>query len=259
MKHLRLISFVIATLLCLPVPAFAQLSSAVYVSPTGTDTGTCPSSAPCATMQYAATQAAWSAVLYLADGTYNQTLVLVGQRINVMGNSANPGNVIVNGATGQTVFDAEDLSVLTLNGMLINAPGGIGVHTRQFSVIDYQDIYWGPAIIHVSAQEHSKINGNGGELIIASAGTYGYHAAAGDHSTVELNGTITLQSGTIDSFFLLATDQSTIDCSSANFSGEVSGGYQWNLDQSRVKLPTSGGPIPGFTAGNNALNYSVEN
>jgi hypothetical protein len=53
--------------------ATAGTQSNTYVSTSGTDSGTCASTAPCATISYAEGQTAIAGVIHIAAGTYNQS------------------------------------------------------------------------------------------------------------------------------------------------------------------------------------------
>jgi hypothetical protein len=66
-----------------------------YVSTHGTDTGTCPKSAPCATINYAISVAPAGGTVLVEPGTYDQTVTIL-QSVNVIGSG--PGNTTINGA-----------------------------------------------------------------------------------------------------------------------------------------------------------------
>jgi parallel beta-helix repeat protein len=106
-----------------------------YVSPTGTDTGTCTAS-PCQTITYAVGQASSGDTISVAPGTYaesvvvTKTLALVGHNatIDAAGQTAPPNGVVISGAgaagtslTGFTVMNAglEGVFVLETSGVTI--------------------------------------------------------------------------------------------------------------------------------------------
>jgi parallel beta-helix repeat protein len=108
-----------------------------YVSPTGTDTGTCTAS-PCQTITYAVGQASSGDTISVAPGTYaesvvvTKTLALVGQNatIDAAGQTAPPNGVVISGAgaagtslTGFTVMNAglEGVFVLETSGVTISS------------------------------------------------------------------------------------------------------------------------------------------
>lgn len=69
--------------------------SNTYVSTSGTDTGTCAQSAPCATIGYAESQTAIAGVIHVAGGTYHQSADLT-QPIHLAGATTAP--VIIDGS-----------------------------------------------------------------------------------------------------------------------------------------------------------------
>ncbi len=68
--------------------------SDTYVTTRGSDTGTCPRTAPCATITYAQTQTAIGGTIHLADGTYHQSANLT-QPVHLAG--ADESRVIIDG------------------------------------------------------------------------------------------------------------------------------------------------------------------
>jgi parallel beta-helix repeat protein len=93
-------------------------SGTLYVSTTGTDTGTCTTaSAPCATIDYALTQAPVNATIDVAAGTYTQQVVIT------------QNTTIVGAAGGATVIDPT-----TVPASDTNADGGQPV----YAIVDVQ-------------------------------------------------------------------------------------------------------------------------
>jgi hypothetical protein len=74
--------------------AVTGTESNTYVGTKGTDTGTCPKTAPCATITYAESQTASSGTIHIADGTYNQSADLT-QPVHLLG--ASESKVIIDG------------------------------------------------------------------------------------------------------------------------------------------------------------------
>jgi hypothetical protein len=68
--------------------------SNTYVTKTGTDAGSCPHAAPCATITYAESQTASGGTIHIADGTYNQSADLT-QPVHLAG--ASQSGVIIDG------------------------------------------------------------------------------------------------------------------------------------------------------------------
>jgi parallel beta-helix repeat protein len=93
-------------------------SGTLYVSTTGTDTGTCTTaSAPCATIDYALTQAPVNATIDVAAGTYTQQVVIT------------QNTTIVGAAGGATVIDP-----ISVPASDTNADGGQPV----YAIVDVQ-------------------------------------------------------------------------------------------------------------------------
>jgi len=130
-------------LLCTAVVVLAMSAGAGaagttrYVSPTGTDAGTCIGS-PCRTITYAVGQAISGDTISVASGTYaesvgvTKTLALVGHDavIDAAGQTSPPNGVVISGAgaagttlTGFTVKNAglEGIFVLETSGVTISA------------------------------------------------------------------------------------------------------------------------------------------
>jgi hypothetical protein len=66
--------------------AVAGKQAATYLSPAGTDTGTCPTTHPCATITYAQSQTAAGGTIHLASGRYKQSADLT-QPVHLQGAS----------------------------------------------------------------------------------------------------------------------------------------------------------------------------
>jgi hypothetical protein len=67
-KTSRILAGVITAALVTAV--IAQTLNDIYISPTGTNAGSCPITAPCKTLTYALTKAVAGDIIHLADGTY---------------------------------------------------------------------------------------------------------------------------------------------------------------------------------------------
>src|SRR5208283_5960556 len=104
-------------------------TSTLYVSNTGTDSGTCTSStAPCATVTYALTQAGSPTIL--VSGTIDDNVVVNNQDVTI---AQDPGGgpAELNGTGKGPVITVEGFTILTLNQLTItggSAPIGGGVY-----------------------------------------------------------------------------------------------------------------------------------
>lgn len=84
-----------ATLVGFPAVASSAAGPSEYVSTSGTDSGNCPKSAPCKTINYAISKAASGETIRVEKGTYHQT-VDVNKPVNILGASAS--STTINGA-----------------------------------------------------------------------------------------------------------------------------------------------------------------
>src|SRR5262249_9778595 len=147
------------TMLGMPLAAFAQ--NPLYVSPSGNDDSDCLSAAlPCATIQRAvdlAPKYAQTSIL-LSHGTYSAGAKVAHYKfVTIDGDCANRYAVTISNPPGGTAFTAQDFGILGIQCVVITG-GSIGLLTRQFSVLDYVKITFGPMAVHISAGESSKIN-----------------------------------------------------------------------------------------------------
>ncbi len=125
----------------------------LYVSTTGTDTGTCTSSsAPCATIDYALTQAAPNAKIEVAAGTYTQQVV-VTKNTTIVG--AAGGGTIIDPSTIPTsdtdtgrgipvyaIVDVQPHAHLIMKNVVVNGSGAQSQFTDcsgNFTGIYYHD------------------------------------------------------------------------------------------------------------------------
>ncbi len=244
-------------LICLFVfVAFPCAAQTLYVSPSGADSGPCSQLQPCATLQHAADVVGQFtlAVINLAHGSYSAGLNVSGyRRVAVIGDVANPSAVVINISDGNAAFWSQDGATLGVSGLTINAPHGIGLATRQFAVADYADIRWGPASIHLAANEQSKINCLKGSQIVGSAT---YHALAGDHSSISMTCDIAIAPGVSMFAFLWDGQTSLILINGARFTGSVAAGAQWIITNAELAVgPTV---VPGNPGGNIQRNAVID-
>jgi parallel beta-helix repeat protein len=104
-------------------------TSTLYVSSTGTDSGTCATSAaPCATVSYALTQASSPGDTILVSGTINDNVVVSSRAVEI---AQDPGGspAVLDGTGKGPVITTEGNTVLTVNQLTLtggSAPDGGG-------------------------------------------------------------------------------------------------------------------------------------
>ena len=222
----------------------------LFVSPSGNDTNDCLSRiSPCLTLQAAANKSVATMTsnaqgILLADGAYTMGAdVSHFKHINFVGNCENPDAVVIKNPDG-SVFFTQDHATLILQCMRIDAPNGAAIIARQFSIVDYVNVIFGPAIQHVHATEMSKIN-------CASATIDGnaiYHAKASGGSTISLTCPITINDGVSVSAFIYASEYSIVNFAGAVVSGILKKGAQYINDGSRIIYGETA--KPGYFHGN---------
>jgi hypothetical protein len=242
------IKWFIAILLTLALPAFATNT---YVSPSGSDSNDCLSAgAPCLTLQHAADLATGGAgsysgggTIYLANGTYSSGAnVTYYKSVNFIGNSGDPTAVVVS-TPGAVAFTAQDHAIVSMRDFTISGVNGIALSSRQFAIMDYQNMHFGSMSIHISANEMSKINCGG---TVSIAGSAIYHLAVNGQSMIDAGCPTTIYPGVSFYSFAWAVGRSQINAGAATFSGTNSG-LKYVNDSSLI---TGGNNFPGSTSGN---------
>ena len=112
-------------------PAMAAASRTfVSATPPGSDTGTCPNTAPCRTFAYALTQTAASGeIIVLSSGGYGA--VTISQAVSIINTSNFAGVTVAGGGTGITINAGVGDSV-TLRGLTVDG-GGAGSNGIVFN------------------------------------------------------------------------------------------------------------------------------
>jgi hypothetical protein len=112
-------------------PADAAPSVLFVNAAGGTDTGTCASStAPCATISYALTQAAVGATIFVANGTYPEQLTIT-QSVSIVG--ATVFNTLIRPST-LPLSDSDTDSATPQKYIVDIAPGTTGVHLKNLTI-----------------------------------------------------------------------------------------------------------------------------
>ena len=146
-----------------------------YVSTSGSDsTGTGSPVAPWRTIQYAVNYVATldcnakSVTISVANGTYSELVTLANcvgvataSQLKIVGNSASPGSVIVNGFFGSNIAHQWNIDGFRVGSA---STSGIGVSN---AVIGWRNITFGLATTHMDLSGAGKIFYNGGSYTIA--------------------------------------------------------------------------------------------
>ena len=111
------------------VASASASGTTLYVAPTGTDTGNCQtSSSPCKTIGYALNQAPSAATIQIANGTYDENVV-IGGSVSLVG--ASQTNTVIDGGGLDTTVNiigasaTVGLSDLTITDGMAAQGGGI--------------------------------------------------------------------------------------------------------------------------------------
>jgi hypothetical protein len=117
-----------------------------------------------------------------------------------------PGNVIVDVGAGETCFDVQDHSGLSLSNMRLIG-GSTCVRSRQYAIVDVSNVEFGAATgTHIAAVDNSLISVSGAAIV----GDATVHVSAQANSIVNYNGTIAIGSARAFSVFATATDHGVI-------------------------------------------------
>ena len=240
-------------LLALVFMAGTAFAGTAYVSPTGNDANDCQSWATaCKTPQRGADSLkapdgmTGSGTVDLADGTYTSgASVLYYRFVGFVGNCAEPWKVKVSRSGPGSVFVGEDHAVLIVKCMEIEAPSGVGIQSRQYTIVDYIDIRWGAALVKVSVGEMSKANCGGTQWLLVGGINY---AQANGQSQLALGCAHWVNSGQSFTHFVNASASSVILFGGATFTGPGTvdlGGYKGVATNWGSLIETSGVTIPG--------------
>lgn len=226
-----------------------------YVSPSGNDANNCQSWATaCQTLQRgadslkAADGMTGSGTVYIADGTYSAgAAVLYYRFVSFVGNCTDPYKVKISKSGAGSVFVGEDHAILIVKCMEIEAPNGVGIQSRQFTIVDYQDIRWGASVVKVSVGEMSKANCAGTQWILAGGVNY---AQANGQSQLALGCTHWINDSQTFTHFVNASASSVILFGGATFTGPGVGnlnGYKGVATNWGSLIDTGGVTVPGLS------------
>ena len=137
MKNASALALVSSIILALgATPANATPSpNRTWVSGSGSDTGTCPITAPCASFQYALGQTnPGGEIDCLTPGDFgNNTTLTITQSVSIVCDGASNGGVLISGADTAVTINAPGtvvyLSGLNLNGLAATGTGGVTVNS----------------------------------------------------------------------------------------------------------------------------------
>jgi hypothetical protein len=168
--------------------------SALYVSPTGLDTGSCPSTSPCATVTYALQHAASGATIKVSGTIDDHVNITAPVTITTWtgGPAGSPG--VLDGTGTQTVVTVSGITGVTIQNITIQH-GALGILNSEGTVTLADSTVWGNA---TTAEPYAGLwNYGGGTMTIVDStvannsgnNTYG----AGVYNT----GTMTVVASTI--------------------------------------------------------------
>lgn len=233
----------------------------IYVRPDGNDSNTGLSNTPAGAFRQiqAALNAVsrytllgYSAYIRVADGTYDAFVATNtgGADIRVIGNIANPGNVIIDGNTRDAIVAIR--STLYIDGMRINAPaaGKMCILAFDRSNISFTRVIFGAAgLSHVYAIGSSTIGGSGAYSISGGAQN---HLLAGTTSVINIAGVSATITTAVSFTRFAEANNGTIIATGAGFPGAGSVTGSRYLAQVVGVIYTAGGGanfFPGSTPG----------
>ncbi len=267
--------FAIAALFGFSAEAAAQAQTSYYVAPAaatpaGNDSNACTSAAPCLTLQHTCsvidTLPFGVYSLYVADGTYTSTgsgNVVCGLNYNhavtITGDVTNPNFVVLQLVGNDTGIDVQDHAIVGINGVYITSSGANsnGIVSRQYTITDYNNVWFGQLSVDVFATEASKINC----LSTVIISNMGFHAIAFGQSQILLNCPMRIAAGVAFSYFVDVAQESFVDASSLSATDYSTGGapsvsgQKWVNSHSEIDGSTN---LPG-TGNTNAGHYEVNN
>jgi hypothetical protein len=205
-----------------PAPSPAASAPVEHVSTTGTDSGNCIS-APCATINYAISQAPSGQTIRVAAGTYNQT-VNVSKPVKIMGAGASSTTIDGNGL---------DPSNDGYYGVVyVGATGGVSTVSGFTITNPYPDSYTGgepEAVALADSTSSDSVNIVNNDIVEGSADTNTANDFPIGIDTFENTATTDISGNTVSGFFqgALLEDNGPVTLNRNTFSDEIaSGGYQ---------------------------------
>lgn len=224
-------------LLTLPLPAMAQT---FYVDRAiGSDAGACTTwAAPCFTIQGAYNKCPrfGECRIRIADGIYTEPLNVYYQHVvTITGNCDDPSRVILQANSTQSAIVAQDTVIAIIGCLTLTSTvsGGAALASRQYAIIDYFDIRFGPFPngMHVALAGKTKANCGGQIEIFGDAAV---HAVVADQSLLDVACAVTFagQRSFIDSFQCVGL--SLCSFGGFSYSGPAPAGRMLYIDQSRA-------------------------
>ena len=137
-----------------PATVAGALQSSLYVSTTGSDVAPCTIAKPCATINFAISQAATGAVIHVAAGTYLQT-VTVNKNVTI--NGAGAGTILEpstpvaagtdpdNGAPTYAIVDVTPLITAKVVNLTVNGAPASSFFNQFGCADDYVGVYYNGA------------------------------------------------------------------------------------------------------------------
>lgn len=134
------LAFASAALACVALPASAQGVIRTFVSGTGTDTGTCTSTSPCRTFNYAISQVAAGGEIDVLN-TANYGPVVIDRSVSIIAIGVAGGINVPAGAKGIQI-SAGTGDIVTLRGLVVEGHGlgsNYGIVTYSAKTVIIQD------------------------------------------------------------------------------------------------------------------------
>jgi hypothetical protein len=243
-------------------PTILTIDRTYYVSTVGSDSNTGLSAGqPFQTIAHAISVANtidvdnFSVLIQLADGTYNEHLVINSTpSLYILGNPATPANVVINCLTDDTILALSGAVVSFYDLELRNGAGGttLGVYSGSQAFLYNVRFASGTVGTHMLAASSGRIIFIGNCAIVGSATNYAMYAVSmgtiGDNFSSPV---ITLTGTPAFSIFAFCEAFGFIDLESATFAGTGATGIRYVGRQNSVFYVSSNSTtyFPGNAAG----------
>lgn len=239
----------LAAILLFAPPALA--GGPFFVSPFGSDANPCSSVAPCLTVQHAVDIApvGYSSTINLAAGAYAAANITYYKMIVLTGDCSHWDQVTL---TGDTAIWVQDHAIAQVSCLSITG-SRIGIASRQFAIVDVANVRFGAGTRAILANEMSKINVCGIELV----GAVSYVLSAGSQSQIDASCFVHVLTPMTVADFAWVAWQSQIDGSGLTFTGASSVSGPQYFNDSSLLFPPPGG-FPGTVAGTVAHGGIIE-
>ncbi|MBS0237614.1 MAG: DUF2793 domain-containing protein [Proteobacteria bacterium] len=197
--------------------------------------------------------ATYAVVIQVADGTYNETVVMGSPMLNgtlrILGNTATPTNVMVNGVTD--CFQVTNNATLTVQGFgLVAAAGRYALYSNASGAMFFDRVDFGATTgHHVMVSGIGLIQGASGQTYTISGGATRHLSCTRGGAIYIGNMTVTI-TGTPALLFAYTDRLSQIDVASNTFIGSATGN-RYSVTQNGLINTNGGGAsyLPGSGSG----------